>query len=485
MAKLHHITILLLVWRSSSVLCDNHVHEDILKWWDKISVKKPLKCQHQDDSWNTLHPVAKEIFIQQGFNSVQIVQSRPCEEGEIPAYFEWKGKVVNDRFEGPGKLKVPLKMPTTATEEDLSLGTACLEVKPMKGKLFTELVGTFVNGTLEGMAKVNFDGSMIIGNFKAGNPLGQRRIWNREGDLVQMFYSNIRPFGWGWHRYGDYLILTEDTFIKEDDEEPFSVLVPLNKEEEILVGTFQTHLMSFEDIHGADVEITSSPDSCILRLNWSAKGKKDFKYHITSKQKIPIFYQMEPNCKANQTEGSSLDEQLTTWNEFVNSAVINHEISGFQNLHYTKPETSPVDHDKVKQPFITDPILIPGKFQYNFTVWGGQLPTTWTILYLSLDLNAQLHGLCGFQIVNEHINLTGHHDLLQWSPKNIVGRFIHGKLHGVAAMVTWRGNYLFPTFKDGVIHGPVYGYGQTSILNMEVIHHHKYICSLILVVLSF
>ena len=57
------------------------------------------------------------------------------------------------------------------------------------------LIGTFVNGLLEGPAKfVITEQQLMIGTFANGTANGLRRIWNSDGDLeaVEFFQDGLK-----------------------------------------------------------------------------------------------------------------------------------------------------------------------------------------------------------------------------------------------------------------------------------------------------
>ena len=108
--------------------------------------------------------------------------------------------------------------------------------------------------------------------------------------------------------------------------------------------------------------------------------------------------------------------------------------------------------------------------QINMSIWNGPI-TTWDIEALTIDENLQPHGACNLFTSNfglEHMNKTGKHDFLNWSIKTISGRFHHGLLNGIVGFITWQQQFVFATFKNGIMHGPTIVYGIVPILNPTV-----------------
>ena len=102
------------------------------------------------------------------------------------------------------------------------------------------------------------------------------------------------------------------------------------------------------------------------------------------------------------------------------------------------------------QKYIAPPIDI----FYNFTEmsnWNGPLQN-WTTPNPRLNSKGQLHGQNVLKLEREAFNQTGFHNFLNWSPKIISGKFINGKLSGLAMVQTWIGSAIYATFVEGKIH---------------------------------
>lgn len=119
------------------------------------------------------------------------------------------------------------------------------------------------------------NGKKIITNFKNGSPIGVRRLWNADGKLSELhYYFNETMKGHGWATYLDnYLVYQDSSFIINDIEH--SIIVPLNKSQEILAGRFYGAfgMGILEDVHSVDVDISSGAEECILNISWKLKGK--------------------------------------------------------------------------------------------------------------------------------------------------------------------------------------------------------------------
>ena len=83
--------------------------------------------------------------------------------------------------------------------------------------------------------------------------------------------------------------------------------------------------------------------------------------------------------------------------------------------------------------------------------WNGPLQN-WTTPNPRLNSKGQLHGQNVLKLEREAFNQTGFHNFLNWSPKIISGKFINGKLSGLAMVQTWIGSAIYATFVQGEIY---------------------------------
>ncbi len=488
----------LLVFLTATLLCfhtlgigvngaeNNHANwsplDRVIEWWGNVSSVKPIKCEHdrQDRSWTRIPKVA-EPYLNNKVNK-RVVHSMPCSEaGNHPGAkrfpFAFKGSIKNDTIDGPGKLDfLALSEKAKAKfEPDELLKDVCFVVNGFSGNNVKSVVGTFANGVLEGPAKLTYeDGSVKIANFKNGFFFGYRRDFGADAELNSVSYYNFRANSMHWYRVKDYIILVDDHFVQEADEEPFAMAVPIDGDanKEVLVGTFQLHMKTLVNVHGAKIEVEDKPENdkipCLLKLTYKIREKKDFRYVFTTNTKLPLFYQTNMNCKANQTEDLVRPEnQFVAWHDQLMS---NHRFDKFayENVYQIKPVMEEVDHKAVLQEFLANFTQVDNvtSLLFNMSVWNGPV-TTWRTNKIVLDPQGRLHGICDFESEDEFFNQTGRHELLNWAPRYISGRFVHGRLEGMVTIHTWMSNLILATFKEGVMHGPVYSYGLSSVLDIE------------------
>ena len=135
-------------------------------------------------------------------------------------------------------------------------------------------------------------------------------------------------------------------------------------------------------------------------------------------------------------------------------------------INRLKPIKSKIQHDKVRQPFMSKTRLIPGQdFRVELSTWNGPL-LNWTIFNPKINHNGKLHGLNLLTLPTPNLNNTGRHEFVNWSPKAISGNFENGKLSGLALIQNWMGSVVFATFEEGEMHGPCITYGVSPILEI-------------------
>ena len=51
-------------------------HEEIIQWWTKMSLQKPIKCQVNQNYMTAFHPIAEKFLSQ--VEPIPIITSKPC-----------------------------------------------------------------------------------------------------------------------------------------------------------------------------------------------------------------------------------------------------------------------------------------------------------------------------------------------------------------------------------------------------------------------
>ena len=87
---------------------------------------------------------------------------------------------------------------------------------------------------------------------------------------------------------------------------------------------------------------------------------------------------------------------------------------------------------------------------------------------MSVDSEGKLHGVCGFNLIDEHINQTVTPEFFHWSFKFISGRFVHGHIDGLVLLSTWQGTAMYANIVDGVLHGPAFATLRQPVFDIWV-----------------
>ena len=199
-------------------------HERILTWWKEISVTKPMKCKVNSDYLKPFPENIAKHIVQGEETHTSIVHTRPCQENE-DFIFDFKGQIINNKFDGAGRLKITRKEPKQEIENE-----ACASRGQYKGKLARSVVGTFKNGSFHGPGKVIFeDGSSIISDFRNGTPAGLTRSFTSNGKLSQIFYEDIMIKGYKWtNLHHKYLFYTDvSSFFNNHNDTISEIAVPI------------------------------------------------------------------------------------------------------------------------------------------------------------------------------------------------------------------------------------------------------------------
>ena len=447
---------------------NDKTHQQILKWWETSSVQKPIGC---NINVKCLQPFPQNVqdLYKKDSNLSKVIESKPCQNGEKFIY-QFRGK-GNGEIHGPGKLK-KITPPSDFNPNHPPEGHFCLDVTHLAGGNSIEWVGTFHHGTLHGTAKIaDEDGSKIIGNFQEGQPFGLFRYFDSNGNLIDALFMNKdrRKKGPRWlSRQKGYLVYHSTQLYEDRDLEKPSDVVISKDTSEIYVGNYNSGLGFLENVHLAEVKISSAPEDCLMELEWTVGPKQDFIVFLANDIKIPL-ENKKTICQSHQPEDPrNVEEQFRAFKKYLNQHY-NLTNGAMAYVYDMKPEAEPVDLKAVRQPFVSNLTLYSdkGHIKANFSLWNGPV-LSWSAEMISVDKDLKLHGFVMLQLGSKDYNTTGRHDFLGWSLKFIAGKFVHGKLDGVVTTTSWREQYGIFHFKEGVIHGPALVHGVIPILDAEV-----------------
>ena len=150
-------------------------HDQVLKWWESISVSKPLKCKLNPDLKQDFHPIAQKFLNET--QRTKLIHTRLCGPNE-PRNYKLKGaKIINGTIEGTAKLTF-INVNDAQGQEDVRSGDnrTCIDRGVYQSKYPSEVIGTFQKGILVGNVKLKFsDGTSAISEFVNGSMKGLNR----------------------------------------------------------------------------------------------------------------------------------------------------------------------------------------------------------------------------------------------------------------------------------------------------------------------
>ena len=83
------------------VLCIGSNHEQILKWWHKVSEQKPLNCQTNISNLQHVHSIVRNLTSSR--KAIRVIDSRVCKHKDLGRknfIFTFKGRTIDNRLEG-------------------------------------------------------------------------------------------------------------------------------------------------------------------------------------------------------------------------------------------------------------------------------------------------------------------------------------------------------------------------------------------------
>ena len=350
----------------------------------------------------------------------------------------------------------------------------CLRV----GSHIQTIVGTFVNGTLEGSAKITFndnfnvtDTSVYFDLSKAKNPLmqsktkilnfrngiqyGLSRNWDRQGNLNQIGYQNFQLMSHTWSKIGNYLVYSNEAFLRNDSTDSEFDFTMNMKNGSSYIGKYHRHLGVF--ITEYQVKLTEKFDneSCLPKPEYD--NEKKVGLIINLKYDLIYSKNIKPECFTNDAK---IGDTLEIWKNSLIDSSFGYLTFLRHLINYNRTKSDPKG---VKLPFINElksVDLVRGYFKVS--TFNGK-PILYNLRYGAVTEDGKLHGLCFLETNPTNFQRIGEHPLLKWAPIDIRGYFINGVLEGPAIIGTSQSNLVYVNFVNGVIHGPVYSFGASLI----------------------
>ena len=80
-------------WQSRNVFASGSVHEEIIQWWNKASVQKPLKCTINPSYLTPLHNIAMKLLENAVWKPIFYTENCSLNEAKEHPYV-YKGKKI-------------------------------------------------------------------------------------------------------------------------------------------------------------------------------------------------------------------------------------------------------------------------------------------------------------------------------------------------------------------------------------------------------
>ena len=462
---------------TSTLLHDVKFKQLILDWWEKNNVPNPNKCNYKiRSSYNNTYIRRK---------SSPEIKSFPCQANTTSPHYVFKGFVNNGHLDGKGRLlfmsnqdwkKLPKQKRKNMEENHVCFSTTHM----VNNQRVREIVGTFKNGALYGMARITFtDYSFSIGRYKNGKAHGYQRSFNQNGSLLDAgLYENGWKIGYHWKSLS-YHLLYQDKSMVVDVIKPI-LLFPFLKDGTLgdpIAGDYFPHSGALENIHKITItNITPTNSSyCIPDIVYKLQDKENYTYSIHSMSKFPLYAYKNHTLLCETIPKNSNDtapEKLRKWFRSIDKTLMPKTVHNYgvnvsrahEILWRLRPELEEPDRNKSPK-LISDIVLNPKTKNITARILGSPAVeirfAAWDVM---LDSNNQLNGINDIYVVNKYRHLIPKDNTLGWSPVRIVGRFSHGDLNGYTLVETNVSTYAWVTVNTGILHGPSILYGISHIL---------------------
>ena len=443
----------------------NEIKNKVEKWWKESSNQTRRKCKEEKLT-------LPKIPILESIKRIQIKSYSCPNNTKHETRYRFHGLDKSNYPEGKGKLKLILNSEWSKLSKDEKnkfnqLGICYEMIAGSQGEI-KEIIGIFKNGSLHGPAKIVWtENSTVIANFKDGYLNGYQRTWNGNGDLVMAgYYKKGMEIGSYWKRVKDHLVFVNSEMLKFNHER-ISLIFPILANGLLgapVAGSFHPHLDILEDAH--DVLLTgikSSPDECMLQIDYQRTTKKNSRYLLSDKIFMPFsFHENYPLCR-NITESSldKPDEQLLSFFNYVDSLIYGENIfanqtyfEGFKALWHLKPLSEELDQNRAIE-LISNIAYNDTTNTFSANILGSKRPLKIQFNDFKLNDKLEIDGYCDISIDLEDRYNIPKDVALDWPPYRIRGIFKDGKLNGISVVETNTQSFGWVTMKDNVIHGPV------------------------------
>ncbi|XP_071749478.1 uncharacterized protein [Lepeophtheirus salmonis] len=368
------------------------------------------------------------------------------------------------QLSGPGKLYTFQK-----TDSFLHRGnfSTCIETPKNfeDGEIIKSIVGTFVNGTIHGNAKVTFlGGNTNILTFNFGVPHGLNRVFNSNKSLLLVeILSKGSPIGNAWINYNEKIYLydyrhSNDT-LRDKKIDTYHTIVFNPRDSTFLGGTYPRFLDNLYNVYTPKfLNFHGKSDDCVKILDWKkSEPHKELIYSLENSKIIP-----DTPSDDFFSDSSSLSppERLIKFKKYL---LVNKTIFG----HLYQKFMSPVDED-IKVPLLTDIKGVKGHKAYEGVLRGEKV--MFTHHRGLLDENNLLHGNTWLKISSENQS----RDLIfNTTISYLALQFRHGQILDEMICIGFEdGRFGYAKLVSQTLHGSLLIHGAVPVLPIKHVKKH-------------
>lgn len=399
--------------------------ENITDYWSRISEKSTIECVQDDfTKW-------RDIFPEKKFD--RLIETEKCEKS--PYIFSFDGKIENHKFEGSGKFK---NGSCEKIHKEICLISSLKDIE--------EIDGNWKNGTLDGIATIRREnGTITIGNFKNGTFYGMKRDWSN-GLLQKIAFYDQEVMGPSWIKLNNFLIFeAQNGFINNRKIQELDFVFDLETNE-AFIGNFLKHFHILDNIYKVEIE-ENNENRCLMRPKWKIIEKVDF------------IILLDRNIKHNYQCQSQGDPEKIFY-KWYNSFFLDKNDLGTHNLwKFKSPQNSDFDPNLDLIYFIQETSTYdPSTKLVEMTFHNGK-KAKFLLVIGSIDENLKLNGICKLGTSEKQVALIDNYPFFDWRPMQIEANFINGIPQGKAIIGMTMNVLVYVHFINGIIHGPVFGFG--------------------------
>ena len=477
----HSIVLTLIIIQLSQETRTNRSNTEISKhvteWWKKNSHKSTIKCNWSRKAFKFKSNILRHTLRKR-------IKGHSCKKGTNPDRYAFKGlHNATTYLSGKGKLRAISKSEWHTWQQlerqEFRNRNICYDLILNDGVALKEVVGTFINGSLHGNAKLKWeDNSFSISKFHNGYIHGFQRIWDSNGNLLQAgeYYKGMK-IGYHWRMIFHHLAYI-DTNLVNNGTIPRTLLFPLLKNgnfDDPIVGLFLPHINTLEDVFQAYLtHILSEDSACLLTLAYKTATTQNYRYMIRTKTKYSMTLHKNSTFCPKTTNKYFKDptEKLLNFFNDVDQLIYGGDyeniLEGFRVLWQLKPMLDGPDiAGSIK---LISNVTFDIKNRKGTANILGSIPLTITFDHIVVDNQGKLNGYCELNIVNRDRKFVSRDRTLQWHPYKIKGIFVHGELNGITVVDTNTFSSGWVTTKDGVLHGPCIFHGLQPILPVRILY---------------